>query len=60
VESRISESTRDALAGLGHDVVAWPDLDWHAGAVCMARVAPGTGVLEASADPRTPSGALGW
>jgi gamma-glutamyltranspeptidase/glutathione hydrolase len=60
VESRISESTRDTLAGLGHDVVAWPDLDWHAGAVCMARVAPGTGVLEASADPRTPSGALGW
>jgi gamma-glutamyltranspeptidase/glutathione hydrolase len=60
VESRIAESTRDALAGLGHDVVAWPERDWHAGAVCMVRVDPQTGVLQGAADPRTPSGALGW
>lgn len=60
VESRVAESTRDALAALGHDVVTWPERDWHAGAVCMVRVHPDTGVLEGAADTRTPSGALGW
>ncbi|HEY1326581.1 MAG TPA: gamma-glutamyltransferase family protein [Casimicrobiaceae bacterium] len=60
VESRVAGSTRDALAALGHDVVTWPERDWHAGAVCMVRVDPRTGVLEGAADPRTPSAALGW
>jgi gamma-glutamyltranspeptidase/glutathione hydrolase len=60
VESRVPESTRDALGALGHDVVAWPERDWHAGAVCMVRVDPETGVLEGAADPRTPSAVLGW
>ena len=60
VESRIPVSAREALASLGHDVVAWPERDWHAGAVCMVRVNPLTGVLEGAADPRTPSAALGW
>jgi gamma-glutamyltranspeptidase/glutathione hydrolase len=60
VESRISDEARHALAALGHDVVTWPERDWHAGAVCMVRVDPQSGVLEGAADPRTPSAALGW
>ncbi|HZP78383.1 MAG TPA: gamma-glutamyltransferase [Pseudolabrys sp.] len=59
IESRIDAGTRDALARLGHDVKAWPEHDWHAGAVCMVRVNLETGMLEGAADPRTPSYALG-
>ncbi len=59
IESRIDAATRDALAKLGHDVKTWPEHDWHAGAVCMVRVNPQTGMLEGAADPRTPSYALG-
>ena len=60
VESRIPGTTRESLAALGHDIVVWPERDWHAGAVCLVRVDPQTGVLEGAADPRTPSAALGW
>jgi gamma-glutamyltranspeptidase/glutathione hydrolase len=60
VESRIAQDARDALATKGHEIVTWPERDWHAGAVCMVRVNPQTDVLEGAADPRTPSGALGW
>ncbi len=60
LESRIPKATGDELAGLGHDVKWWPDLEWRAGAVCTIRVNPDTGILEGAADPRRPAYALGW
>lgn len=58
VEARFGEQQMDELAQLGHDVVAWPDFAWRAGAVCFARKSP-SGVLEAAADPRRPAYAIG-
>jgi gamma-glutamyltranspeptidase/glutathione hydrolase len=59
VEDRVDEATRRALMHLGHDVEPWPERDWHAGAVCMVRVDPASGMLEGGADPRCPTYALG-
>jgi gamma-glutamyltranspeptidase/glutathione hydrolase len=33
VEGRIPDATREALAALGHEVVAWPDWEWRAGMI---------------------------
>jgi gamma-glutamyltranspeptidase / glutathione hydrolase len=60
LEQRIAGTTGDALAALGHDVKWWPDLEWRAGAVCVVRLNPDTGILEGGADPRRLSYALGW
>jgi gamma-glutamyltranspeptidase/glutathione hydrolase len=51
VEGRIPAETRDALAGLGHDVSVWPDMEWRAGAVDAVMV-DGDGTRWAAADPR--------
>lgn len=58
LEARMGRETAAALAALGHDVAPWPDFTWRAGAVCLARRRAG-GILEAAADPRRPSYALG-
>ncbi len=60
LENRVARATGDALAGMGHDVTWWPELDEAAGAVCAIRVNPQTGILEGGADPRRLSYALGW
>ncbi len=50
-EGRLPKSTRDGLAALGHEVAAWPDWEWRAGAVCAVKVGPG-GTRWGGADPR--------
>ena len=50
-ESRLPRETRDGLAALGHDVAAWPEWEWRAGAVCGVRVSA-EGARWAGADPR--------
>src|SRR2546425_672166 len=57
VERRIPRETRDALGGLGHVVVEWPEWEWRAGAVCAVRVGP-DGTRWAGADPRRGSHAI--
>jgi gamma-glutamyltranspeptidase/glutathione hydrolase len=56
VEARIPEDVRRDLAGRGHDVAAWPELEFEAGSVSLALdLRPPTGegrVLAAGADPR--------
>lgn len=51
VERRIDGETREALRGLGHDVVEWPEWSWRAGAVCAVMVGP-EGTRWGGADPR--------
>ncbi len=50
-ERRLPQETRDALAALGHDVSAWPEWEWRAGAVC-AVMAGEEGTRWGAADPR--------
>jgi gamma-glutamyltranspeptidase/glutathione hydrolase len=59
VEGRIPAVTRDALTARGHQVSAWPDWDWRAGAVCAVLVGQG-GVRHAGADPRRGAHAIAW
>lgn len=60
VEGRVPASVRDGLAARGHEVLAWPDFVWRAGAVCVQRRDSATGVIAAGADPRRPAYAVGW
>jgi gamma-glutamyltranspeptidase/glutathione hydrolase len=50
-ERRIPKETRDALVGMGHEVVEWPDWEWRAGSVCAVKVGP-EGTRWGGADPR--------
>ena len=50
-ERRIARDTREALAGLGHEVTEWPEWEWRAGAVCAVKVGP-EGTRWGGADPR--------
>ena len=50
-ERRIARDTRDALAGLGHEIGEWPEWEWRAGAVCAVKVGP-EGTRWGGADPR--------
>ena len=58
-ERRLPQETRDALAALGHDVTAWPEWEWRAGAVCAVK-AGDDGTRWAAADPRRGSLAIGY
>jgi gamma-glutamyltranspeptidase/glutathione hydrolase len=60
LEARLPKSTGDHLASLGHDVQWWPEFVWRAGAMCMIRTDPDTGLMFAGADPRRPCYAVGW
>ena len=60
LESRIEQSTRDALGDLGHEVYAWPESTWLAGAVCTIVADHKNGVLHGGADARRPAYVLGW
>lgn len=59
VEGRILPEVRDRLAALGHTVEVLPDVAPVVAAVCGIRRRDG-GVLEAGADPRRESYAVGW
>ncbi len=59
VEGRIPEATRVALAALGHQVAAWPDWEWRAGAVCGVLISD-DGARHAGADPRRGAHAIAW
>ncbi len=56
-ERRLAPETRDALAGLGHEVAEWPDWEWRAGAVCAVMVGR-DGARWGGADPRRGSLAI--
>jgi gamma-glutamyltranspeptidase / glutathione hydrolase len=60
VEGRIAETTRRALAALGHDVRA--ELAWseRASWVHTVVINPTNGVLVGGSDPRTAGSAVGW
>lgn len=60
LEVPLFAATAERLRSLGHDTQRWPDKTWRAGAMCMIRRDPDTGVLLAGADPRRPCYALGW
>ncbi len=60
LEARLPAATADRLGQLGHDVQWWPQFVWRAGAMCMIRKDPDTGLIAAGADPRRPCYALGW
>lgn len=59
IEKRIDDATGKGLDALGHKVDWWPDWTWKAGGVCSITVDEKTGTLEAGADPRRASMALG-
>lgn len=56
-ERRIPRETCDGLSALGHEVAAWPEWEWRAGAVCAVKVGP-EGTRWAGADPRRGSHAI--
>ena len=60
VETRVAPQVLDGLRAKGHDLSAWPDFTWRAGAVCTIVADQRTGVLSGGADPRRPSYAVGW
>lgn len=51
VERRVAKDTRDALVGLGHEIVEWPEWEWRAGSVCAVKVGA-DGTRWGGADPR--------
>ena len=60
VEGRIDESTCDRLAARGHRVERLDDWTHWTGGVCAVRKDLESGELEAAADPRRWSRAMGW
>ncbi len=60
IEGRFPEATGERLSALGHDVHWWPEFIWRAGAMCVIKSDPESGLLFGGADPRRPCYALGW
>lgn len=60
VEGRIGEDVSQQLKEWGHKVQRWPDRTERAGSVCVAGLPLENGVLQAGADNRRESVALGW
>ena len=60
LEGRIDEAMCDRLAARGHRVERLDDWTHWTGGVCAARKDLATGELEAAADPRRWSRAMGW
>ena len=60
VEGRIDETTCDRLAARGHRVERLADWTHWTGGVCAVRKDLATGEIEAAADPRRWSRAMGW
>ena len=60
LEGRIDETTCDRLAARGHRVERLDDWTHWTGGVCAVRKDLATGEIEAAADPRRWSRAMGW
>ena len=60
VESRVPESTRAALAELGHDVRPIPPFSWRVGGGHGIARDPESGLLAGGADPRRDGQAIAW
>ena len=60
LEGRIGETTCDRLAARGHRVERLDDWTHWTGGVCAVRQDLATGEIEAAADPRRWSRAMGW
>ncbi len=60
IEGRISGTSADALAAMGHTIEWWPDWMLRTGSMCTIKSNLETGVLAAGADPRRPCYAVGW
>lgn len=60
LEGRFSEATVRALAARGHDVHAWPEWTYLAGAVCAIYQDLEQATLAGAADPRRQGYAVGW
>lgn len=60
LESRMDIALGDALAKRGHIVCRWPDWFWRQGSVCAILIDAESGILQAGADPRHESYAVGW
>lgn len=58
-EARLPGPVLSALADLGHNVGAWPEWTWRAGAVCLVDALMESQILFGAADPRRASYALG-
>jgi gamma-glutamyltranspeptidase/glutathione hydrolase len=60
IESRLPETTIEALRERGHRVEPWPEWTRVAGTVCVILVDQARQTLTAGADPRAEAYALGW
>ena len=60
IEGRIDETTCDLLIGRGHRIERLDDWTHWTGGVCAVRKDLATGEIEAAADPRRWSRAMGW
>ncbi len=60
LEGRFPAATSHDLAARGHDVQAWPDWTWVAGAMCVVCQDLARGTIAGAADPRRPAYAAGW
>ncbi len=60
LEGRFPAATFDDLAARGHDVQAWPDWAWVAGAMCVVYHDLAHRSIAGAADPRRPAYAAGW
>ena len=58
LEASLAEDFGDALAGLGHEILAWPEDFWEAGSVCAVMADQETGERRACADHRRAAHAL--
>ena len=60
IEGRFPEATVRALTARGHEMYAWPDWTYLAGAVCAVYQDIEQGTLTGAADPRRQGYAAGW
>lgn len=60
LEGRFPDAILRDLASRGHDVQAWPDWTWVAGAMCVVYQDLARGSIAGAADPRRPAYAAGW
>ena len=60
LEGRIERHTGEELAAMGHRIEWWPDRTSRSGGMCLLEIDIERGILQAGADCRRASYALGW